>query len=516
MTDITLSNNFFSNLLKIIKYYEDQTNSQINTSWFIEHYNVPRIIIVGDSLKKFNLLENIIKCPIFSRNINIDNTLLIHFKINTNLDKSIKCQITHNDKIIKINKNLIQEYIKNISLLNNLCNEIIIEINDNELLNFEFYLLPEIVAYPEDKFKEIYKLYEKYLCLDNIIILFVIPATCSNIIKYFPMSLIKKYNKEQYTLICLTISKDFQYENIKDLIIKRINKTTKEYDSYDFAGCVAIVDSSHSNNIELLQNSIIEHKLFKKIIIDNIPKDYCKKLNILIENNITIIKLIKNLDKIYNMLIKTIWLPNTITKLSNNFNNIYYNHNLLNIDINLIYNIKIINSYKLFIVKILISKIKNLTIININNLTTLDNLIINIHKITLLDLYDDNTKNNIINFELYNNNLIDKLKLDKITKKYILCFCDYINNQVNSYINNIEQIIKYEFTENSYLINDLNIIINNYIHNYISTICLVSDFIHLLEQIDIVEINKIKATQKKLSIELLSLNSFTILLNKLI
>ena len=90
MTDITPSNNFFSNLLKIIKYYENQSHSQINTNWFLEHYNIPKIIIVGDSLKKFNLLENIIKCPIFSRNINIDNTLLIHFKINTNLDKSIK------------------------------------------------------------------------------------------------------------------------------------------------------------------------------------------------------------------------------------------------------------------------------------------------------------------------------------------------------------------------------------------------------------------------------------------
>ena len=344
-----LNNSFFGYFTKIIKEYDIKTS---NVNSLISELQLPKIIVIGaESSGKSSLLENITKCPIFPRNVNICTRLPIHFKLNTNSNKNIKCQITYQNITTEIDKDLIQDFIQNImsKLLKTISfDEIVIELNDDSLPTFEFYDLPGIVAYPADISELTYKLCEKYICQKDVIILCVIPATITRITSYQPISLIKKYKKEQNTIICLTMSDRVQEENIEDLIIKRITKTTDEYNADEFAGTCAIMNRTHKDNIQLLDHDKNEFWWFKSNILDNIPEDYPEDLKVLIKNNITVGQLISNLDIIYNNYINTVWMPYTINKLNKNIDKINSEIEVLGIDPDLINKQELHDFYKDF------------------------------------------------------------------------------------------------------------------------------------------------------------------------
>ena len=354
-----LNNSFFGYFTKIIKEYDIKTS---NVNSLMSELQLPKVIVIGaESSGKSSLLENITKCPIFPRNVNICTRLPIHFKLNTNPNKNIKCQITYQNIITEIDKDLIQDFIKDImsKLLQTISfDEIVIELNDDNLPTFEFYDLPGIVSFPADISELTHKLCEKYICQKDVIILCVIPATITRITSYQPISLIKKYKKEQNTIICLTMSDRVQEENIEDLIIKRITKTTDEYNADKFAGTCAIMNRTHKDNIQLLDHDKNEFWWFKSNILDNIPEDYPENLKVLIKNNITVGQLISNLDIIYNNYINTVWMPYTINKLNKNIDKINLEIKSLGIEAELINKQDLHNFYKDFTNIFLKEKIK--------------------------------------------------------------------------------------------------------------------------------------------------------------
>jgi hypothetical protein len=324
-----LNESFFGKFIRIIKNY---INTDINISNdIISQLQIPKVIVIGaESAGKSSLLENITKCPIFPRNSSICTKMPIHLKLNTNLNKNIKCQLTYLGTVHIINKNLLRNHIEDIMKTLPIdqisSDEIIIEINDELLPTFEFYDLPSIVAYPENLAKKTYELSEYYVRQNNMIIVCVIPATTPRITSYQPIGLIKKYNKESNTIIALTMSDRVQNENIVELLINRITKSTDEYDSEEFAGCVAVMNRSHKDSIQLSENDKLESDWFKYNILDCIPEDYPEEQTILLKKNITIYNLILNLDILYNNFIKSNWIPTTKNKL---------NHDLINIEVEL-------------------------------------------------------------------------------------------------------------------------------------------------------------------------------------
>ena len=77
-----LNNSFFGYFTKIIKEYDIKTS---NVNSLMSELQLPKVIVIGaESSGKSSLLENITKCPIFPRNVNICTRLPIHFKLNTN------------------------------------------------------------------------------------------------------------------------------------------------------------------------------------------------------------------------------------------------------------------------------------------------------------------------------------------------------------------------------------------------------------------------------------------------
>ena len=359
-----ISNGFIGYFIRIIKDYNNSIKPCTKTNGIVSDLHFPKVIVIGaESSGKSSLLENITKCPIFPRNITICTRLPIHFKLNVNQDKSFICQITYQNITTSIDKDLIQDRIQEI--MNTLeteisFDEIVIELNDDSLPMFEFYDLPGIVAYPTTLSEQTYKLCEKYVCQKDVIILCVIPATTPRITSYQPIGLIKKYKKEKETIICLTMSDRVQEDNIEDLIVKRITRTTNEYDANEFAGSCAIMNRSHKDNIQLLENDTVENTWFKINIIDNIPNDYHKDLKDLIKNNITIINLINNLHVIYNNYIKTVWIPNTLIRLNSDKNYINIEIKLLGVEVKSINKKKLEAFYKHYTLDYFIPKYKEI------------------------------------------------------------------------------------------------------------------------------------------------------------
>ena len=328
-----LYKSFFKNFIKIIKHYNKYITNIIQSNRILPDIIIPKIIIIGaDYVGKSSLLGNIIKCSIFKSDVNICSRLPICYKLNTTSYKLFNCQITYKNLTIDIERFQIYDYIQNI--LNNISDtsfdEIIIEINDKNLPILEFYDLPGIIDYPIDKAELTHKICEHYISQKNIIILCVIPATIINISSYGAIKLIKKHNKEQITIICLTMSDHVQIEDIENLIINRINKTTTEYNSHKFAGCVAIMNKIYTNN-NLLKNIDNEYEWFKNTILKYISDDYPDKLFKLIENNITINKLIDIINYTYNNFIEYITKPIITNILRNNSIIINNEINILNI-----------------------------------------------------------------------------------------------------------------------------------------------------------------------------------------
>ena len=468
-----INNSFVGQFFKIIQDYNKYITNILNSNKTLPNLILPKIIIIGsDYVGKSSLLENIIKSSIFKSDVKIPLRLPIHYKLNLNSYKSSSCQITYKNIIIEINKFHIYDYIQNI--LNNILDlsfdEIIIEINDENLPSLEFYDLPGIVDYPIYKAEQTYKLCEHYISQNNIIILCVIPATIINITNYSAVKLIKNHNKEKNTIICLTMTDHVQIEDLENLIINRINKITTEYNSNEFAGCVAIMNKICTCN-SLLEPNNIEYNWFKNNILDYIPSDYSDKLIKLIKNNITISKLTDIIINICNNFIDLNYKSIITTTLRNNLIIINNEIKILNLRpkiINREYILKLYKNFSMTIFKEIIEKI------------------INIHFITFpfrfifyKNLPDDFYKN-IINIdydmiynEIYNTtgtfsinmikkiNLFFKNKYNQLSDIYIETFINFFKIEINKIIEEFKLIIKWSIFSRTFICGDSGSIPHN-------------------------------------------------------
>lgn len=327
-----LQNSLFGKFMNIISSFAQNDD----TKEIINDLPLPKVIVIGtESSGKSSLLENILKCSIFPRNSIICTKQPIHLVLKTaKNEQEIYYKIIYKNKIDIIDKkeNLIKKItdIMNIITVDEISDEEIhIEICDLNLPNFEFYDLPGIRAYPEKLASETLKLTEKYLQMPNTIVLCIVPATTPRITSYLPIALIKKYNKEKNTIVALTMADRVQQDNIYDLLVKRIINETDEYNQNDFAGCVAIINRSHSNSKSLEENDVFSNEWFYTNIIKEIPVDFPKENIELIKRNIGVQNLINNLDNLYNKFINDSWIPNTIVNLNDTKTNINNKKELL-------------------------------------------------------------------------------------------------------------------------------------------------------------------------------------------
>lgn len=322
--------NFFEGINFIKKCFDDFfeifTNAINKTNLEVKELTVPKVIVIGsESSGKSSLLENIVKCQLFPKNTTFCTKIPIHLVMkNTTSNAEIKYKLFYDNNEINTTKENIYKEIEKImnTIIDDISDDKIIriEIVEKNIVDFEFYDLPGIRAYPPDLATKTTNLAKKYLSMEDVIPICVIPATTPRITSYIPMALIKEYKKEKDTFICLTMCDRLQDENIEDLLINRIILKTDEYDSNTFGGICGIINRTHKNNIRLFENDNVEKDWFQSNIYAAMPSDYIHKTQLL--ENLGINNLINKLSSAYKKYVSEKWLPNIVKKIINENNNL--------------------------------------------------------------------------------------------------------------------------------------------------------------------------------------------------
>jgi GTP-binding protein EngB required for normal cell division len=317
------------------------------TIFGLEHakkYRLPKIIVVGnESTGKSSLLENITKCQLFPRDSKLCTKCPVHVKIKngkSNYSISYYEPLTNTkasidkskSKLIKVqieNKNDIYpkvlEYMNKIPVDTISEDELIIEICGEELPTFDFFDLPGIRAYPPELAETTTELCRKYLSDKNSIILCVVPATTTRLTSCQSIALITEMGMQDKCILALTMADRLQMENIEELLIKRIIRTSDEIKGLNFAGYVSIVNRLHSDCHSLEENDLNEKKWFDENIVNCIPENY-KQFENTIKENIMVSNLLKQIDALYSKYINENWKPKVIKEIENKISELEFEY----------------------------------------------------------------------------------------------------------------------------------------------------------------------------------------------
>ncbi len=456
-----------------------QTISEIFTTQEIKQYTLPKVIVIGnESTGKSSLLENITKCQLFPRDSKLCTRAPINVKLTNGPSKytisyPVINQGTESRKFIELkNKNeiysVINEYMKklpgdHISEL-----EILIEITDYNVPTFEFYDLPGIRTYPPESAEMTTKLCRKYLSDKNSIVLCVVPATTPRLTSCQSIALISEMGMEHNCILALTMADKLQPDDIEELLIKRIIRTSDELDGLNFAGYIAVTNRIHTDSHSLEENDANENKWFYENIVQCIPNEYNTYAQ-KIKDNITISNLVSKMDELYNEFIHKDWKPRILTTISSKIGDLeseYKNMGEKNIESSELNNV---------IGEFVDSIYDNLCQSYNTNFTSLDKFFQDVD--VDVDVHEDadeevfiKKKNDVIEEDNVNDNIHDNVDKNKKFHECIKLFNRNIQICVKFNILRIEKTIDeyFEFEEHYKLArfekvkNDLKCKMNNY------------------------------------------------------
>jgi GTP-binding protein EngB required for normal cell division len=287
-------------------------------------YKLPRVIVIGnESTGKSSVLERIIKCQLFPKHNKLCTKTPLRLVIENGPSKYT---VSYNNEAIGYKNvvkefedkydiyNFVNEIMNKLDLDNISKEEIIINIRDEDMPNFEFIDLPGIRTYPESAAKTTQELCRSYLEDKNSIVICVVPSTITRLTSCQSIGIIRELNMERNCILALTMVDRLQPQDIEDLLVKRILGQSDEMPNLNFAGYVAIVNRVHTNILTLDESDKSEDLWFKKNILENIPAEY-DSYKELLENNMTLNNLLEKMDILYGKFINTEWKPKIIKEI---------------------------------------------------------------------------------------------------------------------------------------------------------------------------------------------------------
>ena len=296
-----LKNSLFGKIKKI--YEQDKTNKL---------YQLPKVIVIGtESSGKSSLLERITKCQLFPSDSKLCTKCPIKVKLQ-NGTALYSIQLPGNTIQQLENKKDIYPIVQN--YMNSLSNdiiykdEIIINITDIDVPDFEFYDLPGIRTYPQNVADLSVNICKKYLSDKNSIVLCVVPCTTTRLTSCQSIALVKEAKMDHNTILALTMTDRLQEDDISELLINRIIDKTDELNGIKFANCIAVVNRSQYTNYSLEESDQKEKEWFDENIYECIFREQ-------IIMNTSISNLLKSMDNLYNRFIKTDWIPRMLLEM---------------------------------------------------------------------------------------------------------------------------------------------------------------------------------------------------------
>lgn len=288
-----------------------------------DQLKLPSTIIIGcESCGKSTLISNILKCDIFP----IKKRLGTKMPIKLELIKSIKKKyiISFREKIYYLVKK--EDILINIEKIMNTLNDNIIEdeleikFYDPEVENNIFYDLPGIREYPQELNIITKKIVNKYLDIQNTLIICVIPINTTRITCNQALGMVIKKNKCENCIIVLSMTDLLHSSDYDELLINRLLKKNDELTNINIYSVVAITNKTYNETMWF------ESKFY--FCIDKI------------KNNITTYSLLEQLNLLYSNYIRYNWKLeglNNIKKIIKKYDNDYLELGRTNLTIDDIY-----------------------------------------------------------------------------------------------------------------------------------------------------------------------------------
>lgn len=289
-----------------------------------QSYKLLRMVVLGpEGAGKSSTLERIIKCQLFPKNDQLCTKCPIRLVIENGPSKY---SVSYNnptigyDNVVKEFEdkyeiyNFVSDIMDKLDLNNISKEEVIVNIRDENMPNFEFIDLPGIRTYPEVAAKTTQELCKYYLEDKNSIVLCVIPSTVTRITSCPSIKVILDLKMEKNCILALTMVDQLHPRNIENLLVKRILNQSDELINLNFAGCVGVVNRIHSNEITLEESDKNEEEWFKANILDVIPPEY-EQYRDRLASNMTLNNLLEKMDILYGKFINTEWKPKIISEI---------------------------------------------------------------------------------------------------------------------------------------------------------------------------------------------------------
>jgi len=431
----------------------------------LSKFELPKVIVIGnESTGKSSLLENITKCQIFPKDSKICTKCPIKLIINENSksrSKDSPCEIIQENNPVK--------YVKKEEIYENLCNimkqipdniiietEITIKIFDSDLPTFEFIDLPGIRAYPPEMATATMDLCKKYLANKNAIIICVVPATITRLTSCQSIAILTEMNVITNSILVLTMVDRVQEENIDELLIKRIINSSDEVRNLKFASIVGVINRFHTNTKNLIDNDKFENQWFNDNIINNIPQEYEKYFE-KISNNLTISKLIVNMDTLYKNYININWKPNIIAKINKKISGLELKYKNLGDVVDTVIDISVLNEiYNEILLKLYhdleVNKLTSTAILSdtttfeYKNIDNIIKIITTYMQQYIID-YVNTMPLNLIKTATHEKYIVNLNRFSFANKKFIQiindCFCNLFDVYNEQLYNDLTMHIKY-------------------------------------------------------------------------
>ena len=446
---------FFKKTIDAAKNYEFFKGSNIfdkmnNSTFGVFHNNIkkmdipmddfrlPIITIIGnESSGKSSLISNILKCDIFP--INKKRCTKCPIKIQLVNSQTEKYQITFKGVIITITnkEDILDNVIKIMSKIDDIIeDELHILFSNSNVITSTYYDLPGIIEYPDELRQKSKAIVNKYIIQANTLIICVIPASTPRLTSNQALGLIIDAKKTKDCIIALSMV-DLLHDDDMETFINRIIMKSDEINNLNIHNIIGL-----SNN-----KKIDENKWFADNILNYIND---KTIENEIISKITIDKLLKSVDVMYDNFIKLNWKGKAITTADNKILKLQKEYEELGKE-----DLEITDIYSLIKFNLNLTELISYPFTDITyklNYLNIDNIIEEVIK-----NYDNNKKNIITNIIIKIDNIFEEnnnLKLERFSlfHKYIIkTYKRIIKTElqhIDIWFNNSIDKFKYELYDN--------------------------------------------------------------------
>ena len=191
---------------------------------------------------------------------------------------------------------------------------IVVRICKPEVPTMEIIDLPGIKSTPVEAKLMTEQIVKEYLAEEETLALCVVDATCPELTSSQGIGFVIEQKKEASTIVTLTKCDLLDRTNIERQLVRRVLKKTGE--AIDkFAGCVAVINRSHHDEVTLVEAGQEEERTFQTKVFAKIPQNM-RQHEAAIRDNIRIDNLIQQLEQLYRNYVKNVWRERAIRILA--------------------------------------------------------------------------------------------------------------------------------------------------------------------------------------------------------